>query len=90
MTRLDNKFRKIGFIKIRENNHGVIYERYDCDFNYTQVLTILYKANGRHIIQSYDKNLFDNKGIGNTAIGLTGYETKLALKKMKQLRLYSK
>ena len=49
-----------------------------------QVLDIRHKKDGRHIIQSYDKDLFDKEGIGNTGVGLTYYETKLALKKMKK------
>ena len=49
------------------------------------MLAILHKANGRHIVQSYDKDLMDSKMIGNTCVGLSYYEMKLALKKMKQL-----
>lgn len=45
---------------------------------------LAHKKNGKHIIQSYDKNLTDSKGIGNTCVGLTYYETKLFMKKMKQ------
>lgn len=42
------------------------------------------KKNGKHIIQSYDKELLDKKGIGNTCVGLTYYETKLIMKKMRK------
>ena len=82
---IDNKFEEIGFIKVRENDYGVTYERKDRNYNYTQVLAILHKASGRHIIQSYDKDLMDSKKIGNTCVGLSYYEMRLALKKMKQL-----
>ena len=34
--------------------------------------------------------LFYDGGIGNTCVGLTGYEMKLFLKKMKKMGLYSK
>ena len=82
---IDKKFEKIGFIKISEDRFGAIYERKDEKYNYTQVLAILHKASGRHIVQSYDKELSDNKNIGNTCVGLSYYEMKLAIKKMKKL-----
>ncbi len=47
------------------------------------------KKSGRHILQSYDPELGDSKGIGNTCVGLTGYEMKLFIKKMKQLKMYA-
>ena len=84
---IDEKFKEIGFIKVSDDEYGVSYERKNDKYNYTQVLNILHKESGRHILQSYDKDLFDAKGIGNTCVGLTYYETKLALKKMKQKRL---
>ena len=82
---VDEKFEEIGFIKIREDKYGAIYERINDKFIYTQSLNLLHKASGLHIIQSYDKNLFDKKCVGNTCVGLTMYETKLCLKKMKQM-----
>lgn len=82
---IDRKFADIGFIKIKENEYGALYEREVEEFNYTQVLHLIHKKNGRHIIQSYDKNLFDTKKIGNTCVGLSIYEMKLCLKKVKQL-----
>lgn len=82
---IDKRFEEIGFIKVSENKYGATYERKDKKHNYTQVLAILNKASGRHIVQSYDKELMDSKMIGNTCVGLSYYEMKLALKKMKQL-----
>lgn len=82
---IDKKFEKIGFIKVEEDKYGVIYERKNEKHNYTQVLAILHKASGRHIVQSYDKELMDSKLIGNTCVGLTYQEMKLILKKMKKL-----
>lgn len=81
---IDKKFEEIGFIKVKENKYGVSYER-KWEHNFTQVLSILHKKSGNHIVQSYDKDLFDTKMIGNTCVGLTYYEMKLALKKMKKL-----
>ena len=82
---IDKKFEEIGFIKVSEDKYGARYERKDEVHSYTQVLAILHKTSGRHIVQSYDKDLMDSKMIGNTCVGLSYYEMKLALKKMKQL-----
>ena len=87
---LDEKLADIGFVKVNENKYGVDYERKDGKFNYTQVVSIGHKRSGRHILQSYDKDMKDEYGVGNTCVGLTGYEMKLFLKKMKQIGLYSK
>ena len=82
---IDEKFEDIGFKKVKDDRYSVTYERYNEKYKYMQVLDICHKKeDGRHIIQSYDKDLFDNRGIGNTCVGLTYYETKLALKKMKK------
>lgn len=83
---VDDKLNGIGFVKVNEDKYGVEYERKDDEFNYTQVVSILYKTSGRHILQSYDKDLMGEANIG---VGLTGYEMKLFLKKMKQIGLYS-
>lgn len=87
---VDDKLADIGFINVREDKHGVVYERKDSEHDFTQSVTILHKSSGRHLLQSYDAELTDQKMIGNTCIGLTGYEMKLFLKKMKQIGLYSK
>ena len=85
---IDDKLLNLGFKKIKENEYGVRYER--CNEKYTHVVTILRKASDKHMLQSYDKDLFDAQYIGNTAVGLTGFETKLFLTKMKKMGLYSK
>lgn len=87
---VDDKLAAIGFVKIKEDKYGVRYERKNSKYNFTQSVDILHKASGRHILQSYDNELMDQKKIGNTCVGLTGYEMKLFLKKMKQIGLYSK
>ena len=87
---VDEKLKEIGFVKIKEDKYGVRYERKNSKYNFTQSVDILHKASGRHILQSYDNELMDQKNIGNTCVGLTGYEMKLFLKKMKQIGLYSK
>lgn len=87
---IDEKLKEIGFVKIEEDKYGVKYERKNSKYNFTQSVDILHKASGRHILQSYDPDLMDEKKVGNTCVGLTGYEMKLFLKKMKQIDLYSK
>lgn len=87
---VDEKLKEIGFVKIEEDKYGVRYERKNSKYNFTQSVDILHKTSGRHILQSYDADLMDEKKIGNTCVGLTGYEMKLFLKKMKQIDLYSK
>lgn len=82
---IDKKIKELGFKKVADNKYAVSYERLDKVFGYTQCVDILHKASGRHILQSYDKNLSDSLGIGNTSVGLTGYEMKLFYKKMKKM-----
>lgn len=79
----DKKFEKLGFKKVNDGLH-VYYERYHEKYNYTQVLALVHKQSGYHIVQSYDKNLMDENKIGNVCVGLTMYEMKLCLKKMKE------
>lgn len=87
---IDEKLESIGFKKVSENEYGASFERVNNKYNYTQCVSLLHKASGEHIIQSYEKALMDEKKIGNTCVGLTGYEAKLFLKKMRKIGLYSK
>ena len=82
---VDEKLADIGFAKTEENKYGATYKRTNVAYKYEQVVDLMHKASGKHIIQSYDKDLFDTDCIGNTCVGLTMYETKLFYKKMKQL-----
>lgn len=83
---IDREFEKNGFTKIEEDKYGVEYERYNEKYKYTQVIYIGHKASRNHIIQSYDKNLMDEKKIGNTCVGITYPEIKLVLKKFQQMK----
>lgn len=87
---IDKKFEKMGYIKIREDEYGVSYERKNNEFNFIHRLDIRRKSSGNHIIQSYDKNLMDKDCIGNVCVGLTYPEIKLCLKKMKKLGFHKK
>lgn len=82
---IDAQFVKLGFKKVKEDNFVVRYERYNLKYKYVQVIAILHKLSGRHIVQSYDKDLQDSAGIGNTCVGLTAHEMQLCIQKMKQL-----
>ncbi len=87
---VDEKLEELGFKKINDNQYCVVYERDNRvyadnnQYGYRQVVSIGHKRSGRHIIQSYDPDLFDNKSIGNTCVGLTYKEIKLFMKKMKK------
>ena len=88
---VDEKLADIGFVKLKDDRFVVFYERHNCHpGGYTQCLDIMHKNSGRHIVSSYDKDLFDEKQIGNCAVGLTYYEMKLILKKMKEKGWISK
>ena len=82
---IDEKFNDINFIKIKENEYGASYERFNAKYDFVQRIDLLYNANGNHLIQSYDKDLIDVEGIGNTCVGLMMYEIMLCVKKMKQM-----
>lgn len=88
--RIDKKFEKMGFIKAggknAENKYGVCYRRnvtasHSC---YTQRLDILHKKDGSHLIQSYQEGR-NHDGLNN-AVGLTYEETRLAMRKYRQMK----
>lgn len=81
---VDEKFKEIGFVKIEESEYGALYYR-ESKYKYTQYLHLLHKMDGQHIIQSYQKDI--NSDGFNNCVGLTIYETKLCIKKMKQMGL---
>ena len=80
---IDEKFNDIGFVKVEETKFGAKYQRKENKYNYIQCLDLLHKASGKHLIQSYQKDI--NKDGFNNMIGLSIYEAKLAVKKMKQM-----
>lgn len=81
---IDEKIEQLGFTKTEENNLFCRYER-ERKEGYIQYVDLLHKHNGKHILQSYDKDSFDEKGIGNTGVGLTVKEMELFSKKMRKL-----
>lgn len=84
---IDEQLKDLGFYKLasddeKEDYYGVCYRK-DRGI-YVQRLDIRHKANGRHIIQSYQEGI--NSDGFNNVVGLTYKETKLAMKKYKQLK----
>jgi len=81
MSNVDKKFEEIGFTKTYESETVVTYEQ-PCH-KYVHCITLLHKANGHHLIQSYEKKLnFDDF---NNMIGMTASEAKLAVEKLEEL-----
>lgn len=74
----DRKLESLGFKKIVDSEYCADYERY----GYTHKLAILSKANGPAIIQSYDPELIDERGIGCTCVGITREEAMAAVMKI--------
>lgn len=80
----DELFEEIGFTKVYESNLYVQYERFDEEFKYMQSLDLGHKQSGYHLIMSSVKET-NNEGYNNM-VGLTMYEAKLCLKKMRELK----
>lgn len=82
---VDKNLEKLGFVAVEsENEYGVCYRRKVSEFNYIQRLDILHKANGRHLIQSYQESV--NSDGFNNVVGLTYEEAKLAMRKYRRLK----
>lgn len=84
----DEKLYELGFVKVKDDQYGVTYQRYNSGYKYTQILSILHKSIGGGIIQSYQEEL--NSDDLSNMVGLTIYETELALKKAKEIGLAKK
>lgn len=84
MNRLDKQFEKIGFTKDEENEYGVHYRRHNEEHDYIQAISIVHKANGNHLIQSYEKEVNTDKF--NNVVGLNYHEMKLLMKKYRQMK----
>ena len=72
---IDEKFKDIRFIKVSEDKYGVVYERYDEEYEYIQRLDISHKINGKYLVQSYDAT--NTTSEFSPVVGLTEYEIKL-------------
>lgn len=81
---IDQRLADLGYTKKEDTEYVVVYSKEEQNPHYTHEVVLSHKRSGRHILQSYDPNLGDPKGIGNTCCGLTYKELKLFVKKMKQ------
>lgn len=86
---VDDKLADIGFVNVRDDKYGCEYERRSDVYGFVHKVFIGHKESGRHILQSYDPNTYVESCCGSAEVGLTGYEMKLFLKKMKKIGLYS-
>ena len=80
--KVDEKFEQIGFKKTNDDKYTVEYEKEIKEYGYIHKISLCHKASGNHIIQSYEKSS-DREKFSNM-VGLTPYEAKLCIKKMKQ------
>lgn len=78
----DRKLESLGFKKIVDSEYCADYERYNERYGYTHELAILSKANCPAIIQSYDPELIDERGIGCACVGITREEAMAAVMKI--------
>lgn len=82
---VDEKLKDLGFRKVNENEFGVSYiKEASIAAKYNHVISIVSKLNGNHLIQSYEEKV--NTDNFNNVVGLTYKETKLAMKKYRQLK----
>lgn len=85
---IDESFRELGFEKMKnENKYGVSYIKeiiLNDNNKYIHRIDIVNKFNGDHLIQSYQDGV--NKDVLNNGVGLTYRETKLAMKKYRQMK----
>ena len=83
--KVDDRLAKMGFNKVYEDVRRVHYERYNKKYDYYHTVCIEHRSVWNEFkLQSYDENLIDKKGIGNTNVALSTTELRLFLKKMKQ------
>lgn len=57
---LDKRFEKYGFVKVREDTHGVTYKKEETLYGYVACLDIMHKQSGRHLLHSYDTKVIRN------------------------------
>lgn len=78
MNTINEKLMDIGFEVMVDNDQFVAYTRFIPEFNYIQRLDITAFNGSKQLIQSYENGT-------NNAVGLTAYETKLALEKLEDM-----
>lgn len=85
----DRELEEFGFVKEcdednKESKYGVSYIKNVPEYNYKQILAIMCKSNGRHLIQSYEESV--NSDGFNNCVGLTYKEMKAAMRKYREMK----
>ena len=81
---IDEKLEKLGFKIVSDDIHHTQYKRIDKKYKFCHIVYLAHKKHlNSFVLQSYDKDLFDEKKIGNTCVALSTEELKLFIKKMK-------
>lgn len=79
---VDKALKRLGFEKVREDKRFIVQYERDTKYGYVQCLDLCHKASGKHLIQSYQKDV-NSEGFNNS-VGFTPKEAKLAVKKMRK------
>lgn len=58
---INKLMKKYGYFLVKENKYGIYYEKQEKQ-GYTHVICIVHKVSGKHILQSYDKNVLNMNG----------------------------
>lgn len=93
-TLVEGMIKELGFHNVTVKGSPVeSYVRYNDEFKYTHVVELCHKKSGKHILQSYAKEVLarNDNGvpIGNCGVGLTYTELMAFTLKMKLLGLES-
>lgn len=81
---VDKEIEKLGFKVVSDDIHHIQYKRIDKKYKFCHIVYLGHKKHlNSFVLQSYDKDLFDEKKIGNTCVALSTEELKLFIKKMK-------
>lgn len=57
---IDKMMAKYGYILTKENQYGAYYEKQEPQ-NFNHVICVIHKANGKHLMQSYDSKVIDGR-----------------------------
>ena len=88
-TRADRKLAKLGFGKYntdeeKESKYGVSFGKTDVNNGGYHRIDIIHKANGEHLIQSYQEGI--NSDGFNNCVGLTYKEMKAVMRKYREMK----
>lgn len=69
---VDNKLKKYGYLKVKDDKFAVAYEKNIEEYNYVHHIELMHKKSGKHLIFSYDTkcNKSENGEYINNAVGM--------------------